>query len=314
MNLQGQEEQLRREVAGLAEDDILALCYAFKGKAPRLRLYLDVLRGRGNQRAQFASCLICFDLARQGDLSLQREFIFLADTIRALAADGELVVALIGQDPYLGFIWDLLQAALAEMDPLENEPLVNAAQSVGVVAELPLLVDDDLRDFGVSTDDETLWRRFDDAVENFLGGVVGVPVYDPHAGFRLNNKRDVERIEAFLQKLNSLRDLIPPARGFRALTLLFYGTQMRSRSLFGAVNARKQELLRDGLDEFAKSGPAVWEVAGVFSSMHAAPSAWEKIADVLADYTHWLMFSRSEAALGIQHYDAVGRMSRRGKA
>src|SRR5262245_12260970 len=95
------EEQLRREVAGLPVGDILALCYAFQKKPERLRLYLDVLRGKGGERAQFASCLICFDLARQGDHIMQREFTILGDTMRGLAQNHELVLALVGDDQYL---------------------------------------------------------------------------------------------------------------------------------------------------------------------------------------------------------------------
>ena len=44
--------------------------------------------------------------------------------------------------------------------------------------------------------------------------------------------------------LDSLRGVLPMARGFRALTMLFYATHLRSKGFFGAVNQRKQELIR----------------------------------------------------------------------
>ena len=315
MQEQAPEEQLRQEVAGLADDEILALCYAFKGKNARLRLYIDVLRRRGGQRAQFAACLICFDLARQGDPSFQREFIFLADTIRALAANAGLVAALLGGDDYLTFIWELCQAALAEMDPLEAaEPIAGVGEPSAPLAEIDLLGDADFQDFGVATDDGTLWRRFDDAVEGFLGGVVGLPVYERGAGFRLANSKDVERIETFLARLESLRDAVPPARGFRALVLLFYGTQLRSRGLFGTVNTRKQQVLREGLREFASSGLDVWEIAGVLGPMHAGNDVWERIAEVLLDYLRWQSLNPNKTGAAIDAYDPVAAAASRPRA
>lgn len=310
-----QEAQLRQEVAGLADDDILALCYAFKNKTARLRLYLDVLRRRGGERAQFASCLICFDLARQGDASFQREFVYLADTVRGLALKNELIHNLIGSDHYLGFIWDLCQAALREMDPRMDAEFMAAEADEIDVGAIALISDNDFKDLDVpamSADDVTYWRRFDDAVEHFLGGVVGVPVYDADSGFRLQSKRDVARVERFLLELESLRGLVAPARGFRALLLLFYGAQMRSKGVFGGVNERKQDMLRAGLKEFTDSGNEIFEVVGVMSPLHAGEGAWEKICEVLVDYTHWLHTEPDEARGGVKNYDPVGRLLSRG--
>ena len=309
------EEQLRFEVAGLADADILALCYAFKNKTARLRLYLDVLRKRGGERAQFASCLICFDLARQGDVSFQREFAYLADTVRALADKRELTQSLIGDDEYLIFIWDLCQESLREMDPrVEADQIAIDAEELDM-GSIELLSDADFQDIEVpdamSADESMLWRRFDDAVEHFLGGTVGVPVYDADSGFRLDNNRDIERIERFLLELESLRDIVPPARGFRALLLLFYGAHLRSKSLFGGINERKQELLREGLREFTLSGTDVFEIVGVMSPLHASDAAWEKITEVLLDYSNWLLTEPDKARDGLQNYDPVRRLLNR---
>ncbi len=310
MTVSAQEEELRQAVALLDDDDILALCYAFQGKVDRLRLYLDVLRKRSGYRAQFSSCLICFDLARQGDTACQREFLLLSETIRYLGKDQVLVNSLLANAPYLIFVWDLCKAALAELDPLAANSLPQPDPHLPV-ARLPLFDDSDFSDFRVKTDDVTMWRRFDEAVEAFLGGVLGVPIYDQAAGFRQNNKKDIERIESFMTHLDSLRDRISIARGFRALLFLFYGTQMRSRGVFGGINARKQQLLREGIQEFLASGAQVWEVAGVMGPMHAADGAWGKIADVLLDYLRWLAASPQNVAAGVALYDPVGRMQSR---
>jgi hypothetical protein len=303
------EEQLRKEVAALAVDEILALCYSFQHKLARLRLYLDVLRKRGGERAQFASCLICFDLARQGEESFQKEFTFLADTMRTLGQNESMTSNLVGEDPYLSFLWELCQAQLEDMDPrFEGGDLTREIE----VASVDLLSDEDfgdeLGDLTVALDDQKLWMRFDQAVEDFLGGEVGVPIYDPEAGFRVKSSRDVERVEAFALELESLRDLIPIARGFRALVLLFYGTHMRSKSLFGTINKRKQVLLRDGLTEFIAAGPQLWEVAGVLGPLHTGADVWNKVSDLIIDYLQWIAVHPDEARAGVEGYDAVGRL------
>ncbi|MEL6339682.1 MAG: hypothetical protein AAFQ65_07220 [Myxococcota bacterium] len=317
-------EQLVAEVMGLGVDDILALCYSFQNTADRLRLYIDVLRRRGGQRAQFASCLICFDLARQGHQGFQTEFVLLADTMRGLAENSALIEPLIGDDPYLGFIWELCQARLQEMDPRINAEMLfdQATPSIGEpaigseLASFDLLSDDDFDDaeFDISLENSQLWREFDEAVELFLGGTVGVPVYDPDSGFRLHNSRDIERVERFIKTLDSLREYVPLARGFRVLALLFYGTHLRSRSLFGVINQRKQGLLRAGLEEFTQSAVEMWKVAGVFGPLHAAPDAWLRIVDVLGDFIQWQAESNDNVRAGTIEYPAVERLIERHQA
>jgi hypothetical protein len=310
------EQQLLNEVSGLAVEEILALCYALKAVPARLRLYSNALRRRGGERAQFASCLICFDLARQNDEVAQLEFGFLADTMRGLATNTELVQSLVGGDDYLTFVWELCQGHLNEIDPRFDPTASTKAVEAEEVIEFELLSDDDFadEDFGIAIDNAQMWRRFDEAVEAFLGGTIGVPIYDPSAGFRLHSGRDVTRLERFLQELDSLREFIPLSRGFRALTLLFYGTHMRSKSIFGAVNPRKQSVLRDGIDEFAKSGPAVWEIVGVLSPLHAPPDVLERVSELMADYIAWLFEDPRRAEEGVQGYDPVGRLQQRMQA
>lgn len=308
------EDQLRREASGLAVDDILALCYALqlRQQPRRLRLYMDVLRQRGGERAQFASALICFDLARQNDPAAQRDFAFLADTLRALAGNSELVTQLTEDDPYLSYVWELCRDQLAELD-LRFAEATEIEIDAKPVATLDLLSDVDFKDElpDLNVDDASMRQRFEHALESFLGGVPGFPVFDAESGFRMRSGRDVERIEAFLHELESLRDFVKVARGYRTLVMLFYGTQMRSRNLFGVINARKQELLRGGLTEFTQSGHLLAEMAGVLTPLHADPAVWSKVADVIQDYARYSLGDADAAKNGPAGYDAVGRLIRR---
>lgn len=290
------EKNLREEVASLAVDDILALCYTLQHRPARLRLYLDVLRTRGGERAQFASALICYDLARQGDLLAQREFVLLAASVRALGNREDLIKALVGGDAYLSFLWELCAAQLEDLD---SEPTsLQLGQAVtGPMAELDLLSDDDITDFELTVDNQELELHLAESVERFLGSELGMPVYDPEAGYRMSGRRDVDRIEKFLQDLDSLREHVQNARGFRALTLIFYATQMRAKTLFGGVNERRRALLRAGLREFLASGLEVAQIAGVLSPLHADEQVWPRIVDVLVKYVRWT--ARRHGAPGI---------------
>ena len=309
------EDQLRREASGLGVDDILALCYALQQRRQhgRLRLYMDVLRKRGGERAQFASALICFDLARQGDTAAQRDFAFLADTMRALASKDDLVTQLLEGDPYLVHIWELCRAYLDEMDLRFVEAAEIPAEAIEPVARLELISDVDFKDEipDLNVDDGAMRQRFEEALESFLGGVPGFPVFDAESGFRLRASRDVERIEAFLHDLDSLKDFVRVARGYRALTLLFYGTHMRSRSIFGVLNARKQDILRAGILEFVASGHILAEIAGVLTPLHADASVWMKVSDVIQDYLRFASRHPDGAQGGVAGYDAVGRLIQR---
>ena len=304
-------EQLIREVQGLAVEEILALCYSFGHSAERLSLYLDVLRKRGGQRAQFASCLICFDLARQGDTSAGREFSILADTVRTLAQQSDMVQGLLGEDPYLSFVWELLENYLEELDPrfAADSISIDVTEEVEEVASFDLLSDEDFDDeimeLDFRVDEPQMLAEFNEAVSRFLGSIPGVPMYDPEAGFRLRNRHDTDRTERFLKELSSLREFVPLARGFRALTMLFYGSHQRSKGLFGNVNKRKQSLLREGLAEFVSSGPEMIQAAGAISALHADPSAWGKIAEAILDFLAWSHRENPESLGDPEDFDAV---------
>ncbi|MCK5690646.1 hypothetical protein KAI87_15305 [Myxococcota bacterium] len=305
------EEQLRKEIASLPVDEILALCYAFRHQTGRLRLYLDLLRGRGGERAQFASTLICYDLARQGDEAAQTDFIYLSDTMKELASREGMVEALVGGDDYLSFLWDLCEVQLEEMDPRGDAQQHEVVDDANLVS-FDLLDDDDFGsefDIGESDTDKVL--RFDAVLDEFLGESNHTPVYDPTSGFRMHSRHDVDRIEKFLQELDSLRDFVPMARGYRALILLFYGIHLRSRNLFGTINNRKELLLQEGLREFIDYGPDMARVAGVLSEMYAPPEVWEKISDLILDYLGWVAEFPERISLGTGMYPALERLSNR---
>jgi hypothetical protein len=316
---QGYEQQLRHEVAGLADDEILALCYAFVGRRrERLRLYLDVLRRRGGERAQFAACLVCYDLARQGDVGMQTEFVVLSSTMAALAQKPQLAQALVGDDPYLRFVWELCQAALqsmgqgsAQVAPAEAEAQAQAElealpQAQEPVPVLQLLNDADFADLELGVDTAQLWRQYDEAVEAFLGGVPGLPAYDAQAGFRYGTPRAPERVQVFLQALMSLQDAVPPGRGFYILTLLFLGTHLRSRSLFGTRNARRQQVLREGLQAWVEHGAQLYGVAGVVGPMHADADVWPKICELVLHAARWLAQTQPSGSDPWASYDPPG--------
>lgn len=308
-------ELLKREVSQLPVNEILALCYTFAQKPERLRLYLDVLRSRGGQRAQFAACLICFDLARQGDVALQREFVFLAGAIKDLALNQAFVEALLEDDPYLTFIWELMLAQLEEMDQrFATDAAVEPAPTPATeVATLDLFAEEDLElelgDFAIEVDEARLRQQFHTAVDTFLGKIAHYPAYHPHGGFRLGHRGDTERMDTFLQQLDSLREVVPNAGAFRALTLLYYGTHMRSKSLFGRLNERKAALLREGLREFERSGQQMWQVASVIQT-HGQPHAWEKMVEVMLDYTHWRLYHPAPQ-FTLEQYPVVERQVER---
>lgn len=310
-------QRLRQELDLLEVSDVLALCYCFGHSVERLRLYLDILRSKGGDRAQFASSLICFELARLGDESAQREFLYLAGTIYALSHDDALVQSLLADDAYLTEVWGALKNELAGMDTrFDATHLTRRASDPEetVVIALPLLSDADVDgDFAevLTDDDVALQRQLDRALDAFFGADDDLPVYDPDGGFRLNTRADANRVDQLLQELDSLRGPMPLARGYRALTLLFYGTHVRSKSLFGKVNEHKQELLRDGLREFLESGDQMWRAAGAVGSIHADADVWHKVSEVLLDYLRWTSRVGSPETANPDDYPVVERQVER---
>ena len=255
------EAQLLREVGDLGVDDILALCYAFSHRSERLRLYIDVLRKRSGERSQFASCLICFDLASKGDTAAQRDFHLLAPTIRELCEKRDMIQSLLGDDEYLNSVWKQLDDQIQSMDTrFETDHAAEeilAAQQPVVALDLLDEVDlAEIGDFDLIEDDfdvRALHEHFVEVSDRFFGRVADLPAYYPEAGFRLGHRRDVDRIEVFLKEMESLGGRVPAARGLKPFLHLFYGAHMRSKTFLGGFNARKQRALREGIREFKRA-------------------------------------------------------------
>jgi hypothetical protein len=319
MPLSQAEQELTLQLSRLEVEEILALCYAFTSKNHRMLLYMNALRQKGGERSQFAACLICFDLARQGNESLQKEFTYLAGTVRDVSTNNEVVQQLLGTDPYLEFVWGMLKVQLDNMDQrFENEHSVASPHLISTadISNIDLISDADFNDevegFDISGDPQRVFETYQEALDRFLGKDPFMPAFHPSAGFRLNNRKDAERLEQFLLELDSLRDISPPARAMRSLVLLFYGTHIRSKNFFGTINERKQFLLREGLREFRQSGKEIWEASSTIQPMHAKTIAWEKILEVLTDYVYWCS-KENHRIEAIEKYDAVGRQITRDK-
>ena len=317
MEIDSTEANLRRELSLLEVEEILALCYTFTSKAERMLLYMNTLRGKGGQRAQFAACLICFDLAQQGDTRLQREFSVLAGTVRDISSNRDMITQLLGKDPYLNFVWEQLEGHINAMDarfPTEHTIDPSQLTPSDAIGTLDLLSDEDFSEeigaLEITSNQKEITKTYLEALDRFLGKDPLHPIYHPNAGFRLKNKKDVERIEKFLLELDSLRALVPQARPMRALTLLFYGTHSRSKSFFGTINERKQYLLREGLREYVACGPEIGSTFGIIKGLHSKTTAWDKIAEVLIDYTHWCNRFTANPE-DIENYDAVERQIKR---
>ena len=301
----------RSAVIDLTVQEILQLCYGLYDSEERFWLYLDELRRRSSRQALLASCILCYDLARRKNPRARREFAYLAGTMRDLARDKTLTDNVIGEDPYLLEIWNLVRAHLINWDPrVPAEALEPTTVKVGF---LPLLSDADFLDHGFQQNLEEQQndgnRRLQNALNIFLGCDPSIPFMDPNAGFKLQTSADIERVEEFVRELTTLERIVPLARGFKALILLFYATHLRSKNIFGSINERKEELMRQGLDAFIRYGHDFWDVVGVLEPLHENPGVWNKIADLLLDYCDWL--STNESSEEALSYTAVERLLER---
>ena len=286
-----QRELLIRELRALETPELLALCLRGRSDRMRLRMYLGILRGRPGTRAQLASCLVCFDLARQGDDAAQHEFLSLAPTIEELARDGALVAELVSRDAYLDRTWADCQAALDASDQRElSVPL--HAEATELVGELTLLSDDDFGDLGLEIlDDDSDAARAEQAKQDFarilaihLGQNTDQGLFGAQ-GFETTSSRDLDRLQGFLNEAISYSDLVTTARGLASLGHLFLATHLRMKSLFGKRNARRAAALRTGLLRLPGDAAAVEQAATIFE-LEGGPAmeSFEKVVELLIDF------------------------------
>jgi hypothetical protein len=281
-------EQLVRELRALETPDLLALCLRGKSNLQRLRLYLSLFRGRAGTRAQLAACLVCFDLARLGEETAQREFLALASTIEALSRDGKLVQELLGTDPYLQATWAACRLALESEDQRSIDSL--ALDDAELLGEVELLTDADI-DFDLEDAQLEEQERTEQAKEEF-GAILSLQLGQDSArgvfaaaGFETGSTDELDRLEGFLKQAVSYADRVSTARGMASLGYLFLATHLRLKTLFGKRNARRAAALKSGLVRLPADLDAVIHAAAIFElESGTAMEGFEKVLELLIDF------------------------------
>ncbi len=306
-----ERERLLDGLRALETNELLQLCLKVRGSPARLRLYLGLLRSRGGVRAQLAACLVCFDLAKQGDIMAQREFTALAPTMSQLAQDVGLVAELLGGDPYLEETWSACRLALEGSDPREQLHALDEDADAVPVGELDLLSDEDLdADFGVEFSFGPPTQAVQDEVEREAAQAEYAALLAKHlgqepehglfseGGFATASGRDLDRLEGFLERSAAWASRVPTARGLSSLGNLFLATHLRMRTLFGKRNPRRQKALRTGLANLPSDIEAVLCAATIFEfEGEAARLGFEKVLELLLDYVAFCHAKRLDPRL-----------------
>lgn len=253
----------------------------------RLALYLEVLRERTGGRAQLAACLVCYDLARLGHATAQRELFALIPTIRALAGDPELVAELAGDDPYLLSLWDGCRKTLAGDDPREHRD--NLAAQSDFPAEVDLISDLEAElDLARLADDarnEEHARAFAFLTAEQLGYDFENDVMPTVSGLSTNTSGQVERFENYLRQAQAYATTVPLAKGVACLGQLFLAAHLRRHRFFGTPNPRRVEALRQGLLELPDDpGPLAAAAGLVEEEGEPVVERFQKVSEILLDY------------------------------
>lgn len=307
-------DQLVRELRALETPELLALCLRGRNRPDRLRLYLSILRGRAGTRAQLASCLVCFDLARLGDGVAQQEFLALAPTIEVLSHDQRMVDDLLGSDDYLQRTWSECRATLEGGDQRELDGSLNLEGS-DLIGELDLLSDEEI-DLDLEVE-EPADARAERARAEFAGVLAKQLAQDSNqgifasSGFETASSRDLDRMDAFLNQALSYADLVSTARGMASLGHLFLATHLRMKTLFGKRNQRRAQAVRTGLVRLPADLEAVEHAAAVFElEGGAAMLGFEKVLELLLDFLAYCHQTRQDprAAATVDAYVDAERM------
>lgn len=294
-------------------EDILALCFAFSKDPRRLKVYLDVLRGKSGVKAQAAACLICFDLARQGDPRFEAEFMALIPVMADLAQSPQgggtsLADALIGKNDYLQALWGDLKARLEHLDPRSDPEVVEVTD--GDALEVSLFDAADLAELGLeeldalSTDNAALREQWMEALDRFcLWDPDGATARaDAPPGFYADHKADLQRLEQFQLDASSLHKDVPAAHEMLPVISLFLACHTRARNIFGKRNKQRDAHLQEGLELFSLLDRPPEEATAWLMEPTAAPFAWEKVAEMLLDYVAFLgRLPKAERLAGAEH-------------
>lgn len=292
---------LRATAAALDVEEILDLCFSFNHDPLRLAIYLDVLRGKGGVKAQAAACLVCFDLARQGDSLAETEFLSLVPVMQDYTgqspdASGQRPIdRLVGDNEYLDGLLHDLEDRLAALDPrlgvgTVDELVVGEAE----ILDLDLLDESDFEGFDLQLDidvdneaamDEA-WRK---ALDRFIGPMaLAVAGPGDAFGFTAESRTAMARIESLKDEALSLADHARGARALLPLAELFLAAHTRAKNLFGRRNRGRDQLLLAGLAHFTELAVPPADMITWMTPPTATPHAWDKVAEVLLDYVAFL--------------------------
>jgi diadenosine tetraphosphatase ApaH/serine/threonine PP2A family protein phosphatase len=300
------------DIGQLPDDDLLALAYTFSHNEARLRVYLEVFRGRTGSRAQFAACLICFDLAQRGDAAMGAQFGYLRGTLEALSADEALVGQLVGTHSYLCDLWARCASALRHAPSAAGHDAPGSAELLGylraqdapLAGAIDLLTDDDLDPQALEVDREAMWQNYVRGCEEFFGSGINQAIYDSSMGFHLRGHHGQARAQAFDHVLEHCQEFVAPAKGMRPLLLLCWGLSLKPRGLLGQANRRRQHLLQAGIEAFIDAGEATRDVAAVLSPLYAEPDAWRQISQLLGQYQQYAALQPKANMPKHQHVEA----------
>ncbi|AKU93181.1 hypothetical protein [Vulgatibacter incomptus] len=284
-------ESLRRELQALDTPELLALGARMRRDPSRLSLYLGILRARPGHKAQLAACLICFDLARLGQASAERDFHALIPTLRGLAGDPLLLTEMIGDDPFLLGLWGACRQAIDADDPRESTAGLEA--NVPLVGELDLLsdleLDLDLSRLADAARREENGRAFAKLTARQLGYDLENDRMPEWSGMSTSTGREVDALEEYLRQASTYAPSVPLARGLSSVGQLFLASHLRRRSLFGKPNHRRIEALRAGLSALPSDRPdSLATAAGLFEEEgEAVIERFQKVSELLLDYVRF---------------------------
>lgn len=284
-------DELRSELRALETPELLALCSRFRRDPERLAFYLRLFRARPGPRAQFAACLVCFDIARQGVEASQREFYALAPTMSAIAADARVIHDLLSDDPYLKAIWSDCRVALSRADPRDAHEAPQARAAL--VGEVDLLSEEeiDLADLepedGAAAEERAQRERADFArlVAEQIGENLDHGLTSSGRAFALDTRAELDRFERFVEEAVSRAPAVPLAAGVACLGNLFLASHLRRTNFFGGANPRRTAALQAGLSAMAAARTGVVGAASLFA--REGPGVieqFEKVSELLLDF------------------------------
>ena len=290
---------LLQEAKGLPVEDILDICYTFSHDPVRLEVYLNVLRQKGSAKAQTASCLICYDLARKGNTHFEMEFHALIPVIQEYLENDSpglprLIDSLVGESEYLQELLRDVEETLAFLDPREQTGPAFSDNPDGIEdIEIDLLEEGDFApdDLQFLDDDAYIQRQaWQNAFAEFLGpgGLEKALFASEQTGFYADSKGQMNKVKNLAREAAAVRDEVPEAKELLPLADLFLAGHMRARNLFGRPNRERLAKLESGLEHFTALDKPPSDLISWLLSPTATAYAWDKVAEILLDYIAFL--------------------------